>query len=139
TVVGNTEGVDATGRSFVFRQILGPSLTIRIPQQKFSVDEPFEAEVTVFSPTEQPQTITFPQGILVSPDGKSDLEFADGDEPAPTVVLSPSSPSRTFTVIVTPNEFGTLALTTAATVVSSKGTVQLTAEEKYFITPLRVT
>jgi len=51
TVIGNTDGVDASGRFFAFRQILGPSVSINIPKQTFSVGEPIEVEVSVFSPT----------------------------------------------------------------------------------------
>lgn len=138
TIIGTTDGVDTSGRFFAFRQILGPSVTINIPKQSFSVGEPIEVEVSVFSPTEQPQTITFTDGILTSPDGKCDLEFAEEDLPPPTFTLTPDDPIRTFTVTVTPVEYGTLKLSTAATAVSSKGTVNLSAEEEFHITPLKV-
>jgi hypothetical protein len=139
TVVGTTDGVDPTGRDYGFRLLLGPSVTIRLPGGTYSVDEPFKAEVTVFSPTEQPQTISFPAAVLTSPDGKREFEFEEGEDPVESFTLSQALPSRTFTVMVTPRDSGTLELATEVEAVSTKGTLTLTDSAEFHITPLKVT
>jgi len=134
-IYGDLMGTDATFRDYAFKLDLGPFVTITLPDEDFAVDSPFDAEVKVVSTTPQSQTITFPEGLMTSVDGDSELEF----EPLEAFILTKEDPVRTFTVRVTPKTYGTLTLRTEATAVSSKGTLNLEAEVPYYINPIKVT
>ena len=104
TVVGSVDGIDNEGRWYAFRAKLGPAVYIRLPQPPYSVGESIEAEVVAFTATDEPQTFSFPDGLLHDLfEDRLELEFEEGQEGAiEPFTLTAADRSRSFTVKVTP-------------------------------------